>query len=120
MVDRCSRGVGSETDLRLLNQAGRELLLAQSSDWSFILRSGTTTELAKERVERHRAGSGRWPPSTTAKSCPKAGWRRWKQKMPCSHSSTRRLGTDQQHRHNPLVEGGQRCHLPPLREKGDG
>ena len=53
MVDRCSRGVGSETDLRLLNQAGRELLLAQSSDWSFILRSGTTTELAKERVERH-------------------------------------------------------------------
>ncbi len=53
MVERCSRGVGSEADLRLLNQAGRELLLAQSSDWSFILRSGTTTELAKERVQRH-------------------------------------------------------------------
>jgi 1,4-alpha-glucan branching enzyme len=45
--------VGSELGLRLLHQAGRELLLAQSSDWSFILRSGTTTELAKERVQRH-------------------------------------------------------------------
>ena len=53
MVDRCSRGVGSELDLRLLHQAGRELLLAQSSDWSFILRAGTTTELARERIERH-------------------------------------------------------------------
>jgi 1,4-alpha-glucan branching enzyme len=53
MVERCSRGVGSEFGLRLLHQAGRELLLAQSSDWSFILRSGTTTELAKERVQRH-------------------------------------------------------------------
>ena len=53
MVERSSRGVGSEADLRLLHQAGRELLLAQSSDWSFILRSGTTTDLARERVERH-------------------------------------------------------------------
>ena len=53
MVERCSRGVGSKADLRLLHQAGRELLLAQSSDWSFILRAGTTTELAKERIQRH-------------------------------------------------------------------
>jgi len=53
MVERCSRGVGSEADLRLLDQAGRELLLAQSSDWSFILRAGTTTGLAKERIQRH-------------------------------------------------------------------
>lgn len=53
MKERCSRGVGSELGLRLLNQAGRELLLAQSSDWSFILRAGTTTDLAKERIERH-------------------------------------------------------------------
>ena len=29
------------------------MLLAQSSDWSFILRAGTTTDLAKERIERH-------------------------------------------------------------------
>jgi 1,4-alpha-glucan branching enzyme len=38
---------------RLLRQAARELLLAQSSDWSFILRAGTTTELARERIRRH-------------------------------------------------------------------
>ena len=38
---------------RLLQQAARELLLAQSSDWSFILRAGTTTELARDRIRRH-------------------------------------------------------------------
>jgi 1,4-alpha-glucan branching enzyme len=53
MVERVSRGVGSERARDLLNQAGRELLLAQSSDWSFILRAGTTTELARERIQRH-------------------------------------------------------------------
>ena len=53
MVDRCSRGVGRELDLNLLQQAARELLLAQSSDWSFILRAGTTTGLARDRVKRH-------------------------------------------------------------------
>ena len=39
--------------LRILKQAARELLLSESSDWSFILRAGTTTELAKERIDRH-------------------------------------------------------------------
>ena len=53
MVRRCSRGVGRETDLDLLSQAAREFLLAQSSDWSFILRAGTTTELARERIQTH-------------------------------------------------------------------
>ena len=43
----------NDLSLRLLNQAARELLLSESSDWSFILRAGTTTELAKERIERH-------------------------------------------------------------------
>ncbi len=38
---------------RTLKQAARELLLSESSDWSFILRAGTTTNLAKERIERH-------------------------------------------------------------------
>ena len=38
---------------RLLRQAARELLLAQSSDWSFILNANTTTELARQRIERH-------------------------------------------------------------------
>ena len=53
MVERVSRGVGSEAARELLDQAGRELLLAQSSDWSFILRAGTTTDLARERIQRH-------------------------------------------------------------------
>jgi 1,4-alpha-glucan branching enzyme len=53
MVRRVSQGVGSRRQRDLLNQAGRELLLAQSSDWSFILRAGTTTGLARERIERH-------------------------------------------------------------------
>jgi 1,4-alpha-glucan branching enzyme len=53
MVQRVNRGVASAADRDLLTQAGRELLLAQSSDWSFILRAGTTTELARERIERH-------------------------------------------------------------------
>tara|TARA_B100002051_G_scaffold276664_1_gene326602 strand:+ start:2741 stop:4324 length:1584 start_codon:yes stop_codon:yes gene_type:complete len=53
MVRRCSRGVGREQDLDLLRQAARELLLAQSSDWSFILRAGTTTDLARNRIKRH-------------------------------------------------------------------
>jgi 1,4-alpha-glucan branching enzyme len=53
MVRRVNRGVGSALQRRLLTQAGRELLLAQSSDWSFILRAGTTTELARERIQRH-------------------------------------------------------------------
>jgi 1,4-alpha-glucan branching enzyme len=53
MVQRVNRGVANATQRDLLTQAGRELLLAQSSDWSFILRAGTTTELARERIERH-------------------------------------------------------------------
>ncbi len=53
MVRRVNRGVASAQQRELLNQAGRELLLAQSSDWSFILRAGTTTDLARERIHRH-------------------------------------------------------------------
>ncbi len=42
-----------DSKIRILKQAARELLLSESSDWSFILRAGTTTQLAKERIERH-------------------------------------------------------------------
>lgn len=38
---------------RLLNQAARELLLAQSSDFPFILRAGTLMEYARGRVQTH-------------------------------------------------------------------
>ncbi|MCC6752193.1 MAG: DUF1957 domain-containing protein [Deltaproteobacteria bacterium] len=38
---------------RALNQAARELLLAQSSDWAFILRTGTMVDYAARRVRSH-------------------------------------------------------------------
>lgn len=38
---------------RALKQAARELLLAQASDWPFILRTGTSPEYAKRRVTDH-------------------------------------------------------------------
>jgi 1,4-alpha-glucan branching enzyme len=39
--------------LRALNQAAREILLSQHSDWAFILKSGTSAEYAAERFRRH-------------------------------------------------------------------
>jgi 1,4-alpha-glucan branching enzyme len=38
---------------RALNQAGRELMLAQSSDWAFIMTTGTVTAYAHERTKVH-------------------------------------------------------------------
>ncbi len=35
---------------RALNQAARSLLLAQASDWPFIMKSGTTIEYARKRI----------------------------------------------------------------------
>lgn len=38
---------------RTLAQAGRELLLAQSSDWPFIISSGTSAQYARARFKTH-------------------------------------------------------------------
>ena len=38
---------------RALNQAARELLLAQSSDWAFIMTTGTMVEYAEKRTRDH-------------------------------------------------------------------
>ncbi|MFQ5456786.1 MAG: glycoside hydrolase family 57 protein [Nitrospirota bacterium] len=38
---------------KALNQAARELLLAQSSDWAFIMKSGTMTQYAIKRTKNH-------------------------------------------------------------------
>lgn len=47
----------AETDdelrIRALNQAARELMLAQSSDWAFIMTTGTTVEYASNRTKQH-------------------------------------------------------------------
>jgi 1,4-alpha-glucan branching enzyme len=37
----------------LLKHAGRELLLAQASDWPFILRTGTSPDYARQRIVHH-------------------------------------------------------------------
>ena len=44
---------------RALNQAARELLLAQSSDWAFIMKTGTMVEYAIRRTKEHLLRFGR-------------------------------------------------------------
>ena len=38
---------------RALKQAARELLLAQSSDWAFIMKNGTMVDYAVKRTKTH-------------------------------------------------------------------
>ena len=45
----------SPLERRALDQAARELLLAQASDWAFIMKTGTTVEYAKKRTRDHVA-----------------------------------------------------------------
>jgi 1,4-alpha-glucan branching enzyme len=44
---------GADLRRRLAAQAARELLLAQASDWPFILKNRTTPEYARKRVHEH-------------------------------------------------------------------
>jgi len=46
------RGAGGIEE-RALNQAARELLLAQSSDWAFIIKTGTMVDYAVRRTREH-------------------------------------------------------------------
>ena len=45
--------VADHLTTRALNQAARELMLAQSSDWTFIMRTGTTVPYATKRINQH-------------------------------------------------------------------
>jgi 1,4-alpha-glucan branching enzyme len=45
----------SEMADRVLKQLGRELLLAQSSDWAFLMRTGTARQYATKRTLDHLA-----------------------------------------------------------------
>ncbi len=47
---RCSHG---SLEDRTLRQAGRELMLAQASDWPFIITNGTTEQYARRRFHDH-------------------------------------------------------------------
>jgi 1,4-alpha-glucan branching enzyme len=44
---------GDRLRARALRQAGRELLLAQASDWAFIMKTGTLIPYAVRRTETH-------------------------------------------------------------------
>jgi len=43
----------TEIERRALNQLARELLLAEASDWPFIIKNGTSVEYAVNRVNSH-------------------------------------------------------------------
>jgi 1,4-alpha-glucan branching enzyme len=51
LADTFSRAEGLQQ--RALNQAARELLLAQQSDWTFIMKHHTSTGYARKRFEEH-------------------------------------------------------------------
>ncbi len=46
-------GAPTTLERRALNQMGRELLLAQSSDWAFIIKTGTMVDYAIRRIRQH-------------------------------------------------------------------
>ena len=48
-----SRPAAEGVERRALNQAARELLLAESSDWAFIITTGTAVEYAVKRFRDH-------------------------------------------------------------------
>jgi 1,4-alpha-glucan branching enzyme len=45
----------TDHERRALNQAARELLLLQSSDWAFIMKTATAVKYACDRVKAHLA-----------------------------------------------------------------
>jgi 1,4-alpha-glucan branching enzyme len=55
MVELAGQNPGADNPLRrrALNQAARELLLAQSSDWAFIMKTGTMVDYARDRTRVH-------------------------------------------------------------------
>ncbi|MFO5439490.1 MAG: 1,4-alpha-glucan branching protein domain-containing protein, partial [Dolichospermum sp.] len=53
MIEISQMEAEDELQLKALNQAARELLLAQSSDWAFIMRTGTMVPYAVRRTRSH-------------------------------------------------------------------
>ncbi len=53
MITLSQQDPQSLLETRALNQAARELLLAQSSDWAFIMRTGTMVPYAERRTRSH-------------------------------------------------------------------
>jgi len=62
MIETANRFLNQDLSgitLRALNQAAREVLLAQSSDWPFLMYIGSHAEYAAGRVESHAANAAR-------------------------------------------------------------
>ncbi len=59
LANRFAERSGDSRRNRALAQAARELLLAQSSDWAFILKAGTVVEYATRRSRDHIAAFDR-------------------------------------------------------------
>jgi len=57
VAGRYTAGGSNITDTcdRVLKQLARELLLAQSSDWAFLMKTGTAREYASQRTIDHLA-----------------------------------------------------------------
>jgi 1,4-alpha-glucan branching enzyme len=53
MIELSRREPADDLEWRALNQAARELMLAQSSDWAFIMRTGTMVPYAVRRTKSH-------------------------------------------------------------------
>lgn len=53
LAQRFSGRAGEDLMRRALNQLARELLLAQASDWAFIMKTGTAVRYAVDRVKSH-------------------------------------------------------------------
>jgi len=53
MIELARHEPEDDLQCRALNQAARELLLAQSSDWAFIMRTGTMVPYAVRRTRSH-------------------------------------------------------------------
>jgi 1,4-alpha-glucan branching enzyme len=62
MIETANRSINQDLSgpaLRALNQAAREVLLAQSSDWPFLMYIGSHSRYAAERVDGHVANAVR-------------------------------------------------------------
>lgn len=55
MIELANNNSGGEPELirRALNQAAREIFLAQASDWAFIMKTGTMVDYARKRTTDH-------------------------------------------------------------------
>ena len=59
LIDICKNGYNRVKYPEVLNQAARELILAQSSDWPFMLTTGQAVSYAERRIKAHMARAKR-------------------------------------------------------------